>query len=1050
MQKLFTTTKWCIALFVLCLSSITAFSQLTTASMNGLVVDEKGQPVPGATVVATHVASATKYGVSTREDGRYSIPNLRVGGPYTINVSSVGYQAGSADNIFLDLGQKFVQNFKMTPANTTLSEVVVKADPTLNSQRTGAAATFGTERLSSIPNITRSQEGFLKQSAIVSSDGFSIAGRNSQFNNYSLDGAIFNNPFGLDAARPGGQTGTEPVSPDAIEQLQLAIAPFDVTQSGFTGGSVNIVTKSGTNDFKGSAYTFFRNQALTGGSVDKQSIFVPDLSQSQYGFALGGPVIKNKVFFFANFEIDRRSDLSSSFIPARAGLTGSNISRVQASDFELISGLLKSEFGYNPGAYENFSLATNSAKGIFKLDMNLNLNHKLTFTYNYLDASKDKPAHPSAIGRRGPDFFTLQFQNAGYRINNKLNQGILELKSNFSKTIANKLQVGYSSFRDNRDPASTPFPVLNFGKDGIRYIIAGHEPFSINNVLSQDVLQINEQLNIFAGKHTITLGGALESFAFDNSFNLTGYGARVFFPDIDIKDAATVLKSAEFKKEVADAKAAFDKNNKENSWALAETNMGQLSFFAQDELQVNPNFTVTLGLRMDMPLYFDTPTKVEESIKRNCCYDPSITYYDEFGKALKFDSKVLPASTPLWSPRIGFNYDLKGDKTQQLRGGTGLFTGRFPFVWVGNQVANPNFFFYTITDPNFKYPQVWRTNLGYDMKTASGWLFSADFLYTKDINAAIVKNYGIKPPTGKLTGIDNRPIYVDADRSNTAYVFTNTDLGRSLNLMLQASKTWTNGTFLNLGYNYLDSQDAASIQAEISSDAYDRNPANIQHTNRPVLAPSVFGNRHRITGSFGRKFVYAGGKLATSISVAFQYSEGNRYSFTYSGDINGDGSGLNDLLFIPTDAQIDQMAFGGSNVSAQRSAFKAFIAQDPYLSANRGKYAEKYGDTSPWYNTWDLGVVQDFNIKNGNRVSLYLNVLNIGNLISSSWGVYKLASVTSLMQPLGVSVANGVPTYSFDTALKQTFQTDFGLASRWQAQIGLRYSFGGYGAGRVR
>jgi hypothetical protein len=1038
--------KLLLVLITFVVSSFPILGQVTTSSLQGLVTDSKGTELPGATVVATHNPTGSKYSTTARTDGRYYLLNLRVGGPYTIEVTSVGFKNEKAEGITLQLGQRFTQDFKMEDATTTLSEVVVKGDNVMNSNRTGAATTIGGDKLRTLPTISRSTADYTRLNPMAA-EGGSFAGRNDQFNNYSLDGAIFNNPFGLDASTPGGQTDAQPVSLDAIEQISVQIAPYDVTQAGFTGASVNAVTKSGTNEFKGTVFGFTRNQNLVGTKIKDVDFAKLDLSQNQFGFSLGGPIIKNKLFFFVNAEFDRRSDIGSPFRPAGSGASGSDVSRVQASDMQLISNLLKETFGYETGEFQNFSLKTQNQKAIAKLDWNINDNHNLSFTGTFLDAFKEKPAHPSAIGRRGPDFLTLQFKNSGYSINNKILGGVFELKSRFGNKAANKLQVGYTSFRDSRDPFSAPFPVLNFGKDGVRYIVAGHEPFSINNVLDQDVFQFTNNLNIFSGKHTFTFGTSLERFDFNNSFNLTGYGARVFFPDIPMADAAKVIKSKEFAEEVAGAKKAFTDNNNNDSWALAETNLGQWALYAQDEFAVNNKFTLTYGLRMDMPLYFNTQEKIEENIKRNCCYDPKIEYYNEVGKATLLDHTVLPKQTPLISPRVGFNLDVKGDKTQQLRGGSGLFTGRFPFVWVGNQVANPNFFFYCITDPNFKFLQVWRTNLGYDYKMKNGWVLSADMVYTKDINAAIVRNYGLKLPSGRLVGADTRPIYQAADRATVfggatnAYVFGNTNIGSSFNTSIQAEKNFDNGMYLKLAYNFLDARDAASIDAEISSDAYDRNPANPTHTNTAILAPSLYGNRNRIMAVGSKKFTY--GNMATTISLFGEYVQGGRYSYTYAGDLNNDGSGLNDLLFIPTDSQIDQMKFSGDAAAqaAQKSALKNYITNDKYLSANRGIIAEKYATLAPWYSNWDLRVLQDFSLRNKNVVQLSMDILNVGNLLSKNWGVRQWAGETGLAQPIAVSVDKGVPTYTFDTTQKSAIQNRFDILSRWRMQFGLRYSF---------
>jgi hypothetical protein len=1027
--------------------ALTTWAQVTTSSITGNVSDESGESLPGATVVATHLPSGTSYGVITRDDGSYTIPNVRVGGPYKVEASFTGYQAAVFEDIFLKLGEKRNLEIVMkSGVQLEAVEVVGERTSTINKDRTGAASYITNEQLRTLPTITRSTADLTRLNP-MSAEGGSFAGRNDQFNNYSLDGSIFNNPFGLDAATPGGQTEAQPVSLDAIDQISVSIAPYDVTQAGFTGASIDAVTKSGTNKFTGTVFGYYRNKDMLGVKVDGTDVTRGDLRQLQTGFSVGGPIVKNKVFFFANFELERRSDLGSYFV-ANRGTGASNESRVLASDLELVSSLLKSVHNYDTGPYENFKHNTDNQKGIFKLDFNLSRNHHLTTTFNFLDALKEKPAHPSAIGRRGPDNLTLQFQNSGYRINNKLYSGIAELKSIFGNKFANKLQVGYTAFKDSRDPFSSPFPVLNIGKGGTRYIVAGHEPFSINNRLDQYVIQATNNFNVYLKGHTLTIGTSLERFDFDNSFNLTGYGARVFFPDVDIADFPTFVNSAEFKQEVADAKAAFETNNREGTWALAETTLGQWAFYAQDEWSVNDRLTLTIGLRSDLPLYFDTKDKIEENLapERNCCYDPTITYYDEQGNAVTFDHTELPKQTPLISPRLGFNYDLHGDQTAQLRGGTGLFTGRFPFVWIGNQVANPNFFFYCVTDPDFKYPQVWRSNLGYDRKFGEGWTVTLDLIYTRDIQAAMVRNYGLRLPGGKLQGPGSRPIYRLNDRAQVfggptnAYVFTNTDKGRIFNTAIQFTKVFAGDWRASLAYNFLDAKDAASIDAEISSDAYDRNPANIQHSNTPEVAPSLYGNKHRVVGSLYKKFSY-GGSWATHVALFMEYVKGGRYSYTYSGDINNDGSGLNDLIYVPTDAEIDQMNFSG-NAAEQRSKLKAYIAQDEYLSEHQGQFSEKYGATSPWYSRWDMRIMQEYGLSNGNSIQLSLDILNVGNLLRSKWGVREVATFTGLAQPIAVSVdAQGAPTYTFDTSQQKTFFNDFSLNSRWQAQVGLRYNF---------
>ncbi|ELR69817.1 Oar protein [Fulvivirga imtechensis AK7] len=1031
---------------------------VTTASIRGEVTDNNGQGLPGATVIALHEPTGTQYGTSTRADGKYNLPNLRVGGPYTVKVTYIGYAEQQKEGINLLLGQVFELNFNLDEDVQTLGEVVISGNnETFNSDRTGAAEVFDNSQIRKLPTITRSASDIYRLTP--SSDGNSFAGRNDQYNNFSLDGSIFNNPFGLDAATPGGQTDAQPISLDAIDQIQVAVAPYDVTQSGFTGASINAVTKSGTNNFSGTVFGFYRSDALTGEKVKDEEIFVPDLTQLQTGFSIGGPIIKDKLFFFANMEIERREDLGSSFIAKNGPQDQINESRVEESDFVAVRDALRS-VGYEPGPYQGYKHDTDNQKGIIKIDWNINNDHTLTATYNFLDATKQKPAHPNAIGRRGPDATTLQFRNSGYAINNKIHSGLLELKSRFSNKTANKLQVGMTKFKDSRDPFSAPFPVLNINKDGIRYIVAGHEPFSIHNRLDQDVFQVNNNFDIYIGVHSITVGGSFEKFKFDNSFNLGvyepfgyPYPGGTFGPGFNsVQDFVDYVAAGLLGPVIDHAENTFNTNNANDSWALAETNVGQFALYAQDRWDISENFTLTYGLRMDMPLYFNTDKKIQENIERKGgtideggSYAPDVVYYDEDGNPVRFNHTDLPDQTPLISPRVGFNWDIHGNKKLQLRGGSGLFAGRFPFVWVGNQVANPDFFFYTMTEDDFKFPQVWRTSVGVDQRLGDGWIITADLAYTKDINAMMVRNYGLRLPSGELSGVDNRAIYENTDRAQgpfggatNAYVFTNTDEGRSFNGTLELKRNWTNGLYTSIAYNFLDAKDASSIEAEISGDAYDRNPA-IGHVNRARLAPSLYGNKHRVVGNANKTFTY-GGNWSTTVSVFFEYAKGGRFSYTYSGDINNDGSGLNDLIYIPTDNEIDNMAFTGSAAeqAAQRSALKAFIKQDDYLNDNRGEYAEKYDALSPWYSRWDFRTLQNYKLNNGHSIEFSIDILNIGNLISSEWGVREFPTNT---QPIGVSVVDGNPTYSFDTNLTDSFTSDTSLQSRWQMQFGLRYSF---------
>ncbi|MEZ4808823.1 MAG: carboxypeptidase regulatory-like domain-containing protein [Allomuricauda sp.] len=1025
-----------------------AFSQVTTSNIRGTVVDDQQEPLLGANVVAVHTPTGTRYGAITNEEGRYNLLNLRVGGPYEVTISYVGYKTSIKNDVFLSLGTTFNHDVILVSDSQELEEVILVGDQTgtFGSDRTGAETSVGRRELTRLPTITRSTNDFTRLEPTASAGSF--GGRNDQFNNFSLDGAIFNNPFGLDAAQPGGQTDANPISIDAIDQIQVTTAPYDVTQSGFTGASVNAVTKSGTNEFYGTVYGFFRNEDLTGGKVKGDDVFKADLSQTQYGISIGGPIVKNKLFFFANFEKDDRTDLGSSgFVPNR-GSGGINESRVLASDFELVSDILSQvsigngEF-YNPGRYEGFNFDQESTKGIFKLDWNINDNNRLAIIYNFLDASKEKPAHPTALGFRGPNLSTLQFENAGYQINNKIQSVQLELNSTLSDEAINKLQVGYTHFDDFRNPKSTPAPTITLLDENgsSNYIIAGHEPFSIHNLLDQKVFQLTNNLNFFKGDHTFTVGFSFEKFQFDNSFNLGVYGAQgVFFPTgsiLDFRNPANEASLVAFYQDAFNAAIAADNSLNANGegnaggWALAETNVGQMAFYLQDEWNATENFKLTYGIRFDKPLYFDSSQKAQDVIDVAPAYVPGIPYNDPSnGETVFFDSTKMPTNNWLISPRVGFNWDVYNDNSFQIRGGTGVFTGRFPFVWLGNQIANPNVFFYQVVDPDFKWPQVWRSSLGADYKLENGVILTADLSYSKDLNGPHVQNWGLLPPSETLQGVDNRPVYGANDLINNAYVFSNSDKGRIWNAVLKAQKTWDNGLYASLAYSYLNSKDVNSIEAEITGDAFAANAVS-GNANDDVLAFSKYGDTHRFIGVISKAF-----KTGTTISTFYEYAQGGRFNYLYGGDINKDGSSINDLLYIPTASEVSQMNFSGNG---QAEAFEAFIQQDDYLSEHRGEYAERYGALAPWRGRWDLKVLQDIKFANKNTIQLSLDVLNVGNLISSDWGVVE---IPTNQQVLGVTVdANNVPTYTFDTNLTETFSSDTSLLSRWQAQFGVRYIF---------
>ncbi len=1072
------------AIFFILFISLTSIveAQVTTATMNGIVKDAKGTALASATVTVEYTDAGITQTLITKADGRFTVPNLRVGGPYKVTVNHVGFEQGVSEEIYLNLGPNSTIEFVMEEKTTVIGEVTVTSRSRIfDDKRTGASTNISNRLIRTLPSISRSADDYLRltPSASANYNGVSFAGRNGQYNNFSLDGAVFNNPFGLDAPTPGGQANAQPISLDAIDQIQVNIAPYDVTQADFTGAGVNTVTKSGNNKIIGTAYVFYRNHTFTGKKIDGNKLTVPELNQLQAGAALGGPIIKNKLFYFLSFETEQRTDEVTAFTARNSSnATKSNTSRVLESDMNTVSSILKSTFNYDTGPYQNYTHDQTNYKWLTKLDWNISDVHKLSFTYNGLNARKDKPAHPSAIRRRGPDYTTLQFRNSGYEIVNKLHSFSTELKSNFKGNAANKLRLVYSIFRDNRNPFSTPFPVLNITKFGTQYIVAGHEPFSIHNILKQDAFQATNDFTLYKNNHTITIGASYESFKFQNSFNLTGYAATLF-SDADIQtfiDSVPVGGNYVFGSYPLSVDVDYARNRAAaDRWTWVYLTVGQLSGYVQDEIQMGERFRLTLGLRLDKALYsnerFLSPNFNLDGTYAGTDIDASPTLpnndnqvlFDEDGNSVTngvgkdLDNTRLPGGT-LLSPRLGFNWDVKGNKTLQIRGGSGLFTGRFPFVWIGNHIGNPFTGFYNATDRNFRWPQVWRTNVGTDFRIPSGVTFSFDAAYTKDIKGMMVRNYNLGIPTGTLssgTG-DTRRIYLPGDKgtdgpftTNNTYVFTNTKVGYQLNLTAQAQQTFKGGLYAMIAYNFLVAKDASSISAEISSDAFDRNPI-ISNANEARLTPSLYGNKHRVMGVVSKKYDYGMKKeFATTVSIFASWSSGNPFAFVYGGDLNNDGTATNDLLYVPTDSEVDAMQFvtltdvdgNTQDATAQRAALKRYIAGDKYLSDMRGQYAEKYDAVTPGFSQIDMRVLQDFVLRNKNIIQFSLDVVNLGNLISNKWGVRKLATNSGYFQPIRALVSSGVAAYQFDPSLTTTSPASPDLISRWQLQFGLRYIF---------
>lgn len=1063
---------------------------LTTASLSGKVIDDNGNPLEGANVVATHEPTGTQYGAAVRNSGRYDILNMKIGGPYTVSVTYIGYQEQSEENVYLNLGISAKIDYQLTPQAIEVAGVIVTAemDDVMNSGRTGAATFISPDLVALMPSIKRGVRDLTRLDP--RSDGnFSYGGRNWLYNNVSLDGSYFNNPFGLDDPLPGGQSNAEPVSFDAIEQVQVSIAPFDVREGGFIGAGINTVTKSGTNAFHGSVYGFTRNESFVGNSVgDVEKVFEdPSLSFTQTGFTVSGPIAHNKLFFFFNAERERRTDPGTNWDANAGGDVDPGESRVDVATMDKIRKIMMDEYGYDTGPYQGYDHDTNNDKLLLKLDWNVNANHNATFRVNILDADREQGPHPFVLSfantGRGPNTTSLPFQKSGYQINNNLQSYAFEVSSTFGGNMANKFFFSYNKFRDFRVPFSTDFPTIEVGENGVTYTTVGHEPFSIHNILDQDVIQINDNLSYFSGRHVYTVGINYEKFDFFNSFNIFRHGL------FGLPFAATTFFSLDqFLTAIdPDSGAAIDFNGMIGMGPFKgeEIDVAQISLYAQDEFQMSDAIKLTYGIRVDIPMYLTEPIANP--------YSMELTLLDENDKSESVDQASLPGASPLFSPRVGVNWDVNGDRSLQVRGGTGIFTGRIPFVWVGNVISNPGFnpnLFSpfggsvtageNITDDgsgregklegtssvlqqsfdlngmvdDFKWPQVWTTNLAVDRNLGEGLLGTLELVYGKDINAIYMRNADLGLPKRFLK--DGRPYYggFGFNELNEAfpfegagvYVIDNLSDGFNLTLTGQLRKVWENGLSTSLAYTYLKAENNLK-STEIASVLFANQPVQ-GDPNVPLQGPSEFGNPHRIiaTANYKRKW---NERNSTSFGLFFERAQGNqflasggnRYSFIYSGDVNGDGFGGNDLIYIPKDANDIVLAD-----PSEWDALNAFIEQDDYLKDHRGEIAERMGAVNPWFTNIDLRVLHNYAISLGetsHNVQLSLDILNVANLISSSWGVRKIASplATSPLVLTGFdNDGKGEPILDF-TGATETFVDDLGLFSRWQVQFGLRYFF---------
>lgn len=1060
-------------LAVVVISSLGLFAQSTNAGINGTITDQDGETLPGATVVAVHQPSGTTYGSVTREDGRFNLSNIRVGGPYKVEVSYVGFQKRELEGVYVSLGQNLRLDFDLAEEGVALGEVTVRAknNDVLNADRTGAETRLDEEVINALPTIDRDLNDFIRATpqANTSGSGVSIGGVNNRYNAIFIDGAVNNDVFGLaSSGTNGGQTGISPISLDAIEQIQVVVAPYDVRLGGFAGGGVNAVTRSGSNEVEGSVYLLTRNESLTGltptDDPDAQRDPVADFSSNIYGIRVGGPIIKDKAFFFVSGEIQREQTPQPFDFADYDG----------DSDLDKINQLvtkLRDEYGYDPGGFAENTRELRSDKLLFKFDWNINEDHKLTARHSYV---KGESFGPSASNPRN-----LNFYNSGIYFPSVTNSSAIQLNSIFGTGSSNEFILGFTSVRDDRDPLGDPFPFVDID-DGPASISIGSEEFSTANVLDQDIFTITNNFQLFRGNHTITLGTHNEFYSIRNVFIRQNYGSYDYNSVDDfLNDSLANQYDRSY------SLIPGDEGIGDDTEAAAEFNAMQLGFYAQDEIAVNDKLTITAGVRVDIPIFTSSPV---ENVSFN---QETIPMLEEAGYDLKgARAGGMPSAQLMFAPRVGFNYALDEERNTQFRGGLGIFTSRVPFVWPGGaynnnglsvggtrqfDVAfNPDYANQpTLSDfggqdaipsgqmdlfaEDFKFPQVFRANLAVDQQLPWGVIATLEGIYTKTLNNVFYENLNLRPSDTRLTGSpDDRILYdrrdpID-DRYTGIYLASNTNEGYAYNITAQLQKPFDNGFTASLAYTYGDSYAIFEGTSSQNSSQW-RGVHAINGRNMAPMGRSDFAMGSRIIAIASKRFEYAK-NFATTVSIFYTGQSGLNYSYIYNdnGALNNEDSRERNLIYVPANAgEINLVQDGDRSPEDQWADLDAFIEGDDYLSTIRGEYAEKNMNRTPFEHHFDFRLLQDIFIETGgNRHNLQvsLDILNVGNLLNPAWGWfyqnpgfgnYQLLNFEGFEEDPNTGEET-VPTFTFDSQPENPFGID-NFLSRWRMQLGVRYIF---------
>lgn len=1086
MRKIFST------LFILTLGLSALSGQgVTTSSLRGQITDQEGDPVLGANVTAIHEPSGTFYGASTDENGNYRMDNMRVGGPYKITISFVGYENVESTGNFLRLGEPFTVNVALSSGGVELSEITVTSTASPVGQSSGSSTQISTEAIESMPTLNRDVSDYLRLTPQSSGfgGGTSFAGTNNRFNAIFVDGAVNNDVFGLSSqGTNGGQTGIAPFSIDIIDQFQVVLSPYDVTLGGFAGGGVNAVTKSGTNDFQGTAYYFFQNESLVGKTnsvitdrTGNERTRVADFSKKTYGASLGGPIVKDKIFFFTNVEL--QDDVTP--VPFDLGLYTGLDGRASEADLNNLSSFLQNTYGYDPGSFGPTQDQLEGLKIFGKLDFNLNEANKLTVRHQYTKAEQ--------FNRNSGNGNRINFSNNGVFFPSTTNSSAVELNTRIGNKASNNLIIGYTSVNDDRGSLGQDFPFVLIRDESNGTIAFGTEEFSTGNVLEQKILSITDNFKVYKGNHTFTIGTHNEFYNIRNVFIRQNFGSYDYNSiDEFISGAPAFNYDRSYSLIPGDENVLGD-----DSQAAADFKAMQLGLYAQDEIDFSSKLKLTVGLRLDLPVITSDPG-LHPSFGATLS-----SIQSQYDIANNINIGEAPNGQLMFSPRVGFEYLADGTRNTVIRGGLGIFTSRVPFVWPGamfnnngltigavderaipgdvffrpdpaNQYTNPSFTVPSgqvdLFTADFKYPQVLRGNLAVDKVLEGGWNLSLEGIYTKTLNNVLYTNINSDNTVDfTWTGSpDNRQVFLrdDIDPAyNAIYVGYNTNEGYTYNVTATVDKRFANGFNASLSYTYGDAQAINEGTSSQNSSQW-RGQIHINGRNNPILGRSDFAAGSRILGVFNYKLKWnESGSSATTFSLFYDGQSGQAYSSVYARGA-GDSRNINNetgsvsrnrsLIWVPASQSeinlVDYTRSDGSVVTAaqQWANLNALIEDDPGLSNRRGQYAEKNGSRLPFYSRVDFAIRQDIGKNFGgkdHKLQISWDIFNLPNLLNSGWGTTYFVpgdfNNNELIQFEGYEADGTSPRFTYrDDKLGKDRLNIGDLSSRWSMRLGLRYIFG--------